>query len=112
MALWGLGTEMAVSRGFAHAPTKVLYGRDDSRVLPQSSLAAAHAIVVIAALSFLGVGVSPPNPSWGSMIQAGARLMTSGHWWVVGFPGLAVLVAVASFNLVADGLQMRQENER
>lgn len=80
--------------------------------LAQCSLAAAHAIVVIAALSFLGVGVSPPNPSWGLMIQAGARLMTTGHWWVVLFPGLAVLIAVAAFNLVADGLQIRQENER
>lgn len=80
--------------------------------LAQSSLAAAHAIVVIAALSFLGVGVSPPNPSWGLMIQAGARQMTTGDWWVVVFPGLAVLIAVASLNLVADGLQLRQESEQ
>lgn len=74
--------------------------------LVQTSLAAAHAIVVIAALSFLGVGVSPPEPSWGAMIQAGARNMTTGHWWTVAFPGLAVFVAVASLNLVADGLQV------
>lgn len=79
--------------------------------LAQSSLAAAHAIVVIAALSFLGVGVSPPEPSWGLMIQAGARQMTTGHWWVVVFPGLAVLLAVAAFNLVADGLQLASESE-
>lgn len=74
--------------------------------LVQTSLAAAHAIVVIAALSFLGVGVSPPEPTWGSMIQAGARNMTTGEWWTVAFPGLAVFVAVASLNLVADGLQV------
>lgn len=79
--------------------------------LAQSSLAAAHSIVVIAALSFLGVGVSPPNPSWGLMIQAGARQMTSGRWWVVVFPGLAVLVAVATLNLIADGLQRTSESE-
>lgn len=73
--------------------------------LVQTSLAAAHAIVVIAALSFLGIGVSPPDPSWGAMIQAGARNMTTGQWWTVAFPGLAVFVAVASLNMVADGLQ-------
>ncbi|MDH3307278.1 MAG: ABC transporter permease [Acidimicrobiia bacterium] len=79
--------------------------------LAQSSLAAAHAIVVIAALSFVGAGVSPPNPSWGLMIQAGARQMTTGDWWVVVFPGLAVLLTVAALNLVADGLQARRESE-
>lgn len=79
--------------------------------LAQSSLAAAHAIVVIAALSFLGVGVSPPNPSWGLMIQGGARQMTTGDWWVVAFPGLAVLITVAALNLIADGLQMNAESE-
>jgi peptide/nickel transport system permease protein len=80
--------------------------------LAQTSIAAAQAIGIIAALSFLGVGVSPPNPSWGLMIQTGVRSITTGDWWVVVFPGLAVLIAVAAFNLVADGLQMRQENER
>lgn len=74
--------------------------------LVQTSLAAAHAIVVIAALSFLGVGVSPPEPSWGTMIQAGASNMTTGQWWTVAFPGIAVFVAVAGLNLVADGLQV------
>jgi peptide/nickel transport system permease protein len=79
--------------------------------LAQSSLAAAHSIVVIAALSFLGVGVSPPTPSWGLMIQSGARLMATGQWWVVVFPGLAVLLAVASLNLIADGLQATSERD-
>jgi peptide/nickel transport system permease protein len=77
--------------------------------LAQSSLAAAQAIIVIAALSFLGVGVSPPNPSWGLMIQEGARQITVGQWWVVAFPGLAVLIAVICFNLIADGLLMASE---
>jgi peptide/nickel transport system permease protein len=79
--------------------------------LAQSSLAAAQAIIVIAALSFLGVGVSPPNPSWGLMIQEGARQMTIGQWWVVTFPGLAVLLTVICFNLIADGLQMASESD-
>jgi peptide/nickel transport system permease protein len=76
----------------------------------QSSLAAAQSIVVIAALSFLGVGVSPPNPSWGLMIQDGSAQLITGQWWIVLFPGLAVLLAVASFNLIADGLQLGSED--
>lgn len=71
----------------------------------QSALAAAQAIIVIAALSFLGVGVSPPDPSWGLMIQEGSRQLITGQWWVALFPGLFVLVTVTAFNLVADGLQ-------
>lgn len=73
--------------------------------LVQTSIAAAHALIVIASLSFLGIGVTPPDASWGAMIQAGARQMATGEWWVTAFPGLAVLLAVSSFNLLADSLQ-------
>ena len=73
-------------------------------ILAQVSIAAAHAIIVIAALSFLGIGITPPDASWGAMIQSGARNMISGQWWVAAFPGMAVVIAVASLNLIADGL--------
>lgn len=72
----------------------------------QLSIATANALLVIAALSFLGIGVSPPDPSWGAMIQAGARQMTTGQWWVSLFPGLAVFVAVVGLNVVADELDV------
>lgn len=72
----------------------------------QLSIATANALMVVAALSFLGIGVSPPDPSWGAMIQAGARQMTGGQWWVSFFPGLAIFVAVVSLNLVADALDV------
>ncbi len=75
-------------------------------VMVQLSIAAANALTVVAALSFLGIGVSPPTPSWGVMIQGGARLMTSGEWWVSLFPGLAVFLAVMSLNLIADELDI------
>ena len=78
-------------------------------VFVQSSLAAANAIIVIAALSFLGVGVNPPDPTWGSMIQRGARNISTGQWWTVVFPGIAVIIAVLGFNLIAEGLQDRAE---
>lgn len=74
-------------------------------ILAQTSITAAHSIVVIAALSFLGIGVQPPTPSWGQMMRAGAGNMTSGEWWIAVFPGLAVFFAVMSLNLAADRLQ-------
>jgi peptide/nickel transport system permease protein len=76
-------------------------------IIAQCSLTAAHSIVVIAALSFLGIGVSPPAASWGSMIQAGAQNMATGQWWVVLVPGLAVLVTVASLNAIAEAFDRR-----
>ncbi|WP_320669056.1 ABC transporter permease [Patulibacter defluvii] len=74
-------------------------------VLVQASLVAANSIIVIAALNFLGLGFSPPEPTWGSMIQDGAQNMAQGQWWMATFPGIAVFVAVMSFNLIADGLE-------
>lgn len=73
-------------------------------VLVQSSLTAAYAVIVIAALNFLGIGVSLPDPTWGSMIQSGARDISQGQWWMSVFPGLAIFAVVFGFNLVADGL--------
>jgi peptide/nickel transport system permease protein len=74
-------------------------------VLVQCSLAAASAIMVIAALNFLGIAASPPDPTWGSMIQSGARNIIQGQWWMSLFPGLAVLISVFSLNLIADSLE-------
>lgn len=73
-------------------------------VLVQTSLTVANAIVVISSLSFLGIGVSAPTPSWGSMIRDGAGNMSSGEWWIAGFPGLAVVLCVLAFNQLADAI--------
>lgn len=73
-------------------------------VLVQTSLTIANAIVVIASLSFLGVGVSAPTPSWGGMIRDGAGNMSSGEWWIAGFAGIAVLLCVLAFNQLADAI--------
>jgi peptide/nickel transport system permease protein len=72
----------------------------------QLSIATASALMVVAALSFVGIGVSPPDPSWGAMIQSGARQMTTGQWWVSLFPGLAIFLAVVCLNVVADELDV------
>lgn len=70
------------------------------------TLGFAQAIIAEAALSFLGLGVEPPYPSWGAMIEDGyGYFPTSNGWWVYLFPGLAIAMAVLGFNLVGDGLR-------
>lgn len=64
----------------------------------------ADAIFVEAALSFLSVGVQPPTASWGNILHDGSSLILSGGWWVSTFAGLAIFVAVAALNMLADGL--------
>jgi peptide/nickel transport system permease protein len=61
-------------------------------------------ILFEAALSFLGVGVQPPRPSWGAMIAEATGIFDTA-WWFMFFPGLALLLTVLAFNLVGDGLQ-------
>jgi len=63
------------------------------------------AILNAAGLSFIGLGVRPPTPEWGSMISEGVQFMMSGRWWLFMFPGLAIFVTILGFNLLADGLR-------
>ena len=77
--------------------------------LVQCSLTAANAVIVIAALNFLGIGVSPPDPTWGSMVQVGAQGISTGQWWVAIWPGVAIFIAIASLNVLANGIQRRVE---
>ena len=60
-------------------------------------------ITALAGLSFLGLGVVPPTPEWGSMVSEGRELVL--QWWVATFPGLAILTVVIGFNFVGDGLR-------
>jgi peptide/nickel transport system permease protein len=69
-----------------------------------ASLLTASAIRIEASLSFIGLGVSPPTPTWGNMIRDGVPLLLNAPWLSV-FPGLAILVTVLAFNLMGDGLR-------
>jgi peptide/nickel transport system permease protein len=69
-----------------------------------ATLSMAGNILLESALSFLGVGIQPPTPSWGNMIQEGVAYYGSA-WWIAGFPGLAIVLTVVSYNLVGDGLR-------
>jgi peptide/nickel transport system permease protein len=73
-------------------------------LLVQATLSIAAAIIAEAALSFLGLGQQPPSPSWGSMLNAAQRFLTSAPWMAI-WPGLAIFLVVLSFNLVGDGLR-------
>ncbi|MGV9295647.1 ABC transporter permease [Amycolatopsis sp. NPDC003676] len=78
-------------------------------VLVQAILAAANAIGVIAALNFLGVGVHPPQPTWGSMIHDGASMLVEGQWWAAIFPTVAIFLVVSSLTVIADWFENRVE---
>ncbi len=70
------------------------------------TLQVGDVIIVEAALSFLGAGIPPPTPAWGSMVAEGREFITTA-WWVSFFPGLAILLVVLSFNLLGDWLRDR-----
>jgi dipeptide transport system permease protein len=73
-------------------------------LIVQASLGFSSAILDAAALGFLGLGAQPPTPEWGTML-AGALQFYQRAWWVLTFPGLAILVTVLAFNLFGDGLR-------
>jgi dipeptide transport system permease protein len=73
-------------------------------LIVQASLAFSNAILDAAALGFLGLGAQPPSPEWGTML-ADAREFVLRAWWVVTFPGLAILITVLALNLMGDGLR-------
>jgi peptide/nickel transport system permease protein len=74
-------------------------------IIVQTTLWLSAAILLEASLSYLGLGVQPPQPSWGNILQDGQRDLISGAWWLTLFPGLAIFLTVLSFNLVGDGLR-------
>jgi peptide/nickel transport system permease protein len=74
------------------------------QLLVQATLTIATAIIAESALSFLGLGQQPPQPSWGSMLNSAQRFLSNAPWMAI-FPGLAIFVTVLSFNLLGDGLR-------
>ena len=76
-----------------------------SPVIIQASVNLGWALLNAAGLSFLGMGVRPPTPEWGILVAEGARYIASGQWWMFLFPGLALMLAVFTFNLLGDALR-------
>ena len=73
-------------------------------IIVQTSVSLAFAILSEAALSFLGLGTQPPNPSWGRMLSEGRGFIQQA-WWIAVFPGLAIFLVVLSFNVLGDALR-------
>ncbi|OCA52402.1 dipeptide ABC transporter permease DppC [Photorhabdus namnaonensis] len=73
-------------------------------LIVQASLGFSNAILDMAALGFLGMGAQPPTPEWGTMLSDVLQFAQSA-WWVVTFPGIAILLTVLAFNLMGDGLR-------
>src|SRR5688572_17144987 len=96
------------SRALGASPGRILWRHIVPAVIPavvvQATLGMAGAIVGEASLSFLGLGVQPPTPSWGTMLNGGrAHLLDAPHLTI--FPGLAIAVLVLGFNFLGDGLR-------
>lgn len=85
---------------FRHLTPNIL-----SPIIIQTTMGLAGAILSAAALGFLGLGAIPPEPEWGAMLGDSYRYLTSGAWWAVLFPGLAIMLSVLGFNLLGDGLR-------
>jgi peptide/nickel transport system permease protein len=73
-------------------------------IIVYATLGIGNTILVEAGLSFLGLGVQPPTPSWGNMIADGRDALITA-WWIATFPGLAIVFTVTAFNLLGDGLR-------
>ena len=110
--------EVNIRRDAGFVQAAKLAGNSDLRVLAlhifpnalppmmvQVSLNMGWAVLNAAGLSFIGLGVRPPTPEWGIMVAEGANYIISGEWWLAVFPGLWLMFAVFTFNLLGDGLR-------
>lgn len=73
-------------------------------IIVQATLGVANAILSAAGLSFIGLGIQPPNPEWGAMLSAGRHYIRD-YWHIATFPGLAIMLTIFSLNLFGDGLR-------
>jgi peptide/nickel transport system permease protein len=96
------------ARAVGNPPVRIALKHILPNILPalivQATISIATAIIAEASLSFLGLGQQPPAPSWGSMLNTAQRFLNTAVWMAV-FPGLAIFLAVLSFNLLGDGLR-------
>lgn len=110
--------EVLIRRDAGYVQAAKLNGNSNMRILAlqifpnclppmmiQISLNMGWAILNAAGLSFIGLGVRPPDAEWGIMVAEGATYIVSGEWWLALFPGLALMLAVFCFNLLGDGLR-------
>jgi peptide/nickel transport system permease protein len=74
-------------------------------VVVNATFQVADAILIVAALSFLGLGIPPPAANWGGMLTEGLNFVYSGYWWLIYPPGVAIVLTVVAFNFIGDALR-------
>jgi peptide/nickel transport system permease protein len=74
-------------------------------IVVSASFQVADAIIYLAYLSFLGLGLAPPTTDWGGMLSDGVDYVYSDYWWLIYPPGLAIVLVVIGFNFIGDGLR-------
>jgi peptide/nickel transport system permease protein len=77
----------------------------EAGVIVFATIDIGNALLIVAGLSFIGLGITPPTAEWGLMVFQGTEFILRGEWWMIVFPGIAILVAVLGFNLMGDGLR-------
>jgi peptide/nickel transport system permease protein len=96
------------ARAVGNPPVRIAVKHILPNIMPalivQATISIATAIIAEASLSFLGLGQQPPAPSWGSMLNTAQRFLTNAPWMAI-WPGLAIFLAVLSFNILGDGLR-------
>jgi peptide/nickel transport system permease protein len=95
----------SVGEGHERIIFRHIFPNIPSPIIVQTTMGLANAILSAAALGFLGLGAIPPEPEWGAMLGDSYKYLSSGAWWAVLFPGLAIMLSVLGFNLLGDGLR-------
>jgi peptide/nickel transport system permease protein len=74
-------------------------------IVVNATFQVADAIIFVATLSYLGIGVPPPATNWGAELSSGLNYLFDGYWWLIYPPGLAIVITVVAFNFVGDALR-------
>ena len=98
-------TLRAIGGTHGRAITRHILPNAVSTIVVAATFQVADAILLVAYVSYLGLGVQPPQTDWGGMLSAGLTAVYSGRWWLILPPGLAVILVVCAFNAVGDGLR-------
>jgi peptide/nickel transport system permease protein len=100
---------VTAARAMGANPTRIilrhLFPNSLAIIIVEATLWLSYAIILESSLSYLGLGVVIPTPSWGNMLQDGQKELLAGAWWLTLFPGLAIFIIVLCFNLMGDGLR-------
>ena len=91
--------------GALRSVTRHIVPNSIGTIVVQATFAVADAILILAALGFLGLGIQPPNTDWGGLLSNGLQYMNDGGWWLIYPPGICIILVVVAFNFIGDALR-------